>query len=234
MRRAYGPRFLDAPDEQAVLADPSVKCSPPEAGTVTATVVDPTGARARQTYYWRVRNARTRHRPESAGQVWHIQPGHPGGAYCDLGHELDPPAHHARPCSPAAGRTAAGGTSRSSGAGALRASGKAPSTPETGSGTVTTRRWRTRTTTVPRLADAAAITTVDDRWAVPRNRSRWAQLIAGYPAGWMDQGAPVVAWRRYRREAHLSPHAGRPRYEIHVTRPPLDRRRRPPDQGALF
>ncbi len=61
---------------------------------MTAPVTEPTGARARQTYYWRVRNARTRQPPASAGQTWHIQPGHPGGAYCDLGHELNPPAHH--------------------------------------------------------------------------------------------------------------------------------------------
>ncbi|WP_371792264.1 DUF6349 family protein [Streptomyces sp. NBC_01471] len=64
---------------------------------MTAPVTEPTGARARQTYYWRVRNARTSPPTASAEQAWHIHPGHPGGAYCDLGHELDPPAHHTPP-----------------------------------------------------------------------------------------------------------------------------------------
>ncbi|MFJ8953491.1 DUF6349 family protein [Streptomyces sp. NPDC102381] len=45
---------------------------------------------------------------------------------------------------------------------------------------------------------------------VAHPRSRWDQLISRYPAGWVDQGAPIVAWRRYRREAHAPPHAGRP------------------------
>ncbi|WP_374205976.1 DUF6349 family protein [Streptomyces sp. MUM 2J] len=100
---------------------------------------------------------------------------------------------------------------------------------------MTTRRWRTRTTTVSPAGRALPpITTVEDRWAVPRSRSRWAQLTSQYPAGWIDQGAPVVAWRRYRREAHAPPYTGRPRYELRVTRPPIDRGRRPTDQGALF
>ncbi|MFI1761906.1 DUF6349 family protein [Streptomyces sp. NPDC020800] len=78
------------------------------------------------------------------------------------------------------------------------------------------------------------ITTVEDRWAVPRSRSRWAQFTASYPAGWIDQGAPVVTWSRYGREAHAPPHAGRPRYELRVPRPPVGRDRHPADQGALF
>ncbi|WP_374705578.1 DUF6349 family protein [Streptomyces sp. AJS327] len=70
--------------------------------------------------------------------------------------------------------------------------------------------------------------------AVPRSRSRWAQLTARYPADWIDQGAPVVAWSRYSREAHAPPHAERPRYELRITRPSVDRGRRDADQGALF
>ncbi|MGX1483169.1 hypothetical protein RKD45_002245 [Streptomyces griseus] len=163
---------------------------------MTATVAELTGARARQTYYWRVRNARTRHRPESAGQAWHIQAGHPGGAYCDLGHGLDPPSHHAPTLLARSRPTGRRGTSRSSAAGASRASGKAPCTPATGSGTVTTRRW--------------------------------------YPPGWINQCAPVLAWSRYRREAHAPPHAGRPRYELRVSRPPSNLGHHPADQRALF
>lgn len=115
---------------------------------MTAVVAELTGARARQTYYWRVRNARTRHRPESAAQAWHIQPRHPGGAYCDLGHELDPPAHHTPTLLSRSRPTGRRGDDRSSAAGVSRASGRAPCTPATDSGMVTTRRWRTRTTTV--------------------------------------------------------------------------------------
>lgn len=78
------------------------------------------------------------------------------------------------------------------------------------------------------------ITKVEDRWSVLQSRSRWAQLTSQYPAGWIDQDAPVLTWRRYRREAHIPPHAGRPRYELRVTRPPSDWGRRPTDQGVLF
>ncbi|UNZ18198.1 hypothetical protein HC362_15255 [Streptomyces sp. 891-h] len=78
------------------------------------------------------------------------------------------------------------------------------------------------------------ITKAEDRWAVPRSRSRWTQLTAQYPAGWIDQGAPVLACRRYRREAHAPPHAGRPRYELHTPWPPSSQGKRPTDQGTLF
>lgn len=113
---------------------------------MTATVAEPSGARARQTYYWRVRNARTRHRPKTTAQAWHIQPGHPGGAYSDLGHELDPRAHHAPTLLSRSRPTGRRGRSRSSAPGVSPAGGKAPRTPEAGSGTATTTRWRTRTT----------------------------------------------------------------------------------------
>lgn len=202
---------------------------------MTTTVAEHTGARARQTYYWRVRNARTRHRPESAGQGWHIQPGHPGGAYCDLGHELDPRVHHTPTLLSRSRPTGRRGDERQFRGACLACEWEGPvhSGDEFGNGGNEAVEdahdhcfpgWRT----------LPPITTVEDRWAVPRNRSHWAQFIAWYPAGWIDQGAPVVAWRRYRREAHAPPHAGRPRYELHVTRPPNDRGRRPTDQGALF
>lgn len=202
---------------------------------MTVTVAEPTGARAWQTYYWRVRNARTPHRPESAGQVWHIRPGHPGGAYCDLGHELDPPAHHSPTLltrSQPKGRRRdeqefRGGCLSCEWEGAVHHGG--------GFGDGDNEAVEdAHDHAFPDWRTLPPITTVEDRWAVPRSPSRWAQLTAPYPAGWVDQGAPVVAWRRYRREAHLPPHAGRPRYELHVTRPPRDRRRRPADQGALF
>jgi hypothetical protein len=202
---------------------------------VTTTVAEPTGARARQTYYWRVRNARTHHPPESAGQAWHIQPGHPGGAYCDLGHELDPPVHHTPTLLSRSRPTGRRRDEQEFRGGCLACEWEGPVHSGDGFGDGDNEAvedahdhcfpgWRT----------LPPITTVEDRFAVPWSPSRWAQLTTGYPAGWIDQGAPVVAWRRHRCEAHLPPHAGRPRYELRVTRPPRDRGRRPADQGALF
>ncbi|MFJ3710351.1 DUF6349 family protein [Streptomyces sp. NPDC090053] len=202
---------------------------------MTATVAEPTGARARQTYYWRVRNARTPQSPASAGQAWHIQPGHPGGAYCDLGHEPDPPVHHTPTLLSRSWPTGRRRDEQEFRGGCLACEWEGPVHSGDGFGDGDNEAvedahdhcfpgWRT----------LPPITTVEDRWAVPRSWSRWAQLIARYPVGWENQGAPVVAWRRYRREAHAPPHAGRPRYELHVTRPPRDRGRRPADQEALF
>lgn len=202
---------------------------------MTATPAQPTGARARQTYYWRVRNARTRLRPESAGQAWHIHPGHPGGAYCDLGHELDPPEHHTPSLLSRSQPTRRRGDEQEFCGGCLACEWEGPVHRGDGFGDGDNEAvedahdhcfpgWRT----------LPPITTVEDRWTVPQSRSGWAQLTAPYPAGWVDQGAPVVAWRRHRREAHLPPHAGRPRYELRVPRPRSDRSRRPAGQEALF
>ncbi|MFJ7590293.1 DUF6349 family protein [Streptomyces sp. NPDC097617] len=202
---------------------------------MTAAVAEPTGARARQTYYWRVRNARTRQSPASAEQAWHIQPGHPGGAYCDLGQELDPPEHHTPTLLSRSRPTGRRGDEQEFCGGCLACEWEGPTYSGDGFGDGDNEAvedahdhcfpgWRT----------LPPITTVEDRWAIPRSRSRWAQLIARYPPGWIDQGAPVLAWSRYRREAHVPPHAGRPRYELRVTRPPSSRRHGPADQGALF
>jgi len=202
---------------------------------VTATVAEPTGARARQTYYWRVRNARTRHRPESAAQTWHIQPGHPGGAYSDLGHELDPPARHTPTLLSRSRPTGRRGEKQEFRGGCLACQWEGPVHCGDGFGDGDNEAVEeAHDHAFPGWRTLPPITTVEDRWAVPRSRSRWAQLTARYPADWIDQGAPVVAWSRYRREAHVPPHAGRPRYELRVTRPPSSRRHRPADQGALF
>lgn len=85
----------------------------------------------------------------------------------------------------------------------------------------------------PGWRELPPLTTVEDRWALPRDRRRWAQLTSRYPPGWLDRGAPLVAWSR-RREAHAPPHRGRPRYELRVARPPANPSNRPADQEALF
>ncbi|MFH9667414.1 DUF6349 family protein [Streptomyces globisporus] len=202
---------------------------------MTATVAQLTGARARQTYYWRVRNARTRHRPESAGQAWHIQAGHPGGAYCDLGHELDPPSHHAPTLLARSRPTDRRGDEQEFRGGCLACEWEGPVHSGDGFGDGDNEVVEdAHDHCFPGWRGLPPITTVEDRWAVPRSRSRWAQLTAQYPPGWINQCAPVLAWSRYRREAHAPPHAGRPRYELRVTRPPSNLGHHPADQRALF
>ncbi|MFB4424687.1 DUF6349 family protein [Streptomyces sp. QL37] len=202
---------------------------------MTATVAQLTGARARQTYYWRVRNARTRHRPESAGQAWHIQAGHPGGAYCDLGHELDPASHHAPTLLARSRPTGRRGDEQEFRGGCLACEWEGPVHSGNGFGDGDNEAVQdAHDHCFPGWRRLPPITTVEDRWAVPRSRSRWAQLTAQYPPGWINQCAPVLAWSRYRREAHAPPHAGRPRYELRVTRPPSNLGHHPADQRALF
>ncbi|MFI6416924.1 DUF6349 family protein [Streptomyces sp. NPDC050842] len=45
--------------------------------------------------------------------------------------------------------------------------------------------------------------------------SRWARLTALYPTGWVDEGAPILVRRGFRREAHAPPH----RYELRIEAP---------------
>ncbi|MEV1082014.1 DUF6349 family protein [Streptomyces sp. NPDC050211] len=202
---------------------------------MTTTVAEPTRARARQTYYWRVRNGRTHHPPESAGQAWHIQPGHPGGAYCDLGQELDPPVHHTPTLLSRSRPTGRRRDEQEFRGGCLACEWEGPVHSGDGFGDGDNEAvedahdhafpgWRT----LPSLIK------VQDRWELPRDQRRWAQLISLYPAGWMDQGAPLLAWSRYRGEAHAPPHRGRPRYELRIDRPPRNRTKRGTAQGALF
>ncbi len=200
---------------------------------MTATLTEPTGARARQTYYWRVRNARTRQSPASAGQVWHVQPGHPGGAYSDFGHELDPPKHHAptllsrsRP-----GRR----DEREFRGGCLSCSWEGPTHRGSGYGNGDNAAIEdAHDHAFPGWRTLPSITKVADRWDIPGDRRRWKQLTSFYPLGWVYHGAPLLVWSRYRHETHAPPHRRRPRYELRIDRPPTSRGERPTDQGALF
>lgn len=195
------------------------------------TVTEPTGARARQTYYWRVRNGRTHTSVrQNAAQTWHIRPGHPGGAYCDLGHELDPPAHHAptlltrsRPTGRRDVQEFRGGCLSCGWEGPVRR-GDGDNAAVEDAHDHAFPGWRT----------LPPITRVKDRWEIPQNQARWAQLTSRYPAGWVEQGAPLLAWNRHPRESHAAPHQGRPRYELRIDRPPRNRDEPPTDQEALF
>ncbi|MEV7090115.1 DUF6349 family protein [Streptomyces sp. NPDC093085] len=202
---------------------------------MTETTSTPTGARARQTYYWRVRNARTPRPPTSAAEEWHIRPGHPGGAYSDLGHDLSPPAHHAPTLLSRSKPTGRRGNEQEFRGGCLICHWEGPIHRGGGYGDGDNEAVEdAHDHAFPGWRTLPPITRVEDRWAVPQSRNRWAQLTSQYPEGWVDQGAPIVAWSRYRREAHVPPHAGRPRYELRIPRPPSSRDRPFPDQRALF
>ncbi|NJQ04007.1 DUF6349 family protein [Streptomyces lonarensis] len=201
---------------------------------MTATDAEPTGARARQTYYWRVRNARTRHRPESSAHRWHIQPGHPGGAYSDLGHELEPPAHHA-PTLLSRSRPKPRGHEQQFRGGCLTCAWEGPVYPGSGHGDGDNSAIEdAHDHAFPGWRELPPITRARDRRQTQRNLTRWTQLTSQYPLGWVDQGAPILVWSRHRREPHLPPHRGSPRYELRVDRPPTHRDKRATDQDSLF
>ncbi|MFD5553749.1 DUF6349 family protein [Streptomyces sp. NPDC127068] len=201
---------------------------------MTETTPQPIGARARHTYYWQVRNARTRAlQKQNPAETWHIQAGHPGGSYSDLGHDLTPPGHHtptlltrSRPGSQADDEFRGG---------CLRCDWEGP--------THRGERWSKADNTAiedahdhafPGWRTLPPITRVKERQEVPRNRRLWHQATSLYPAGWVEQGAPRLAWSRYRHEAHVPPHRGRPRYELRIDRPRSHRGKHPADQQALF
>jgi hypothetical protein len=201
---------------------------------MTPTLTEPTGARARQTYYWRVRNARTRAlASHSAAQTWHIQPGHPGGAYCDLGHELNPPAHHT-PTLLSRSRPSGLRDEQEFRGGCLSCDWEGPIHRGDGYGHGDNEAVEdAHDHAFPGWRTLPPITRVKDRWEIPQSRGRWNQLTSLYPAGWVDHGAPLLAWSRYRGEAHAPPHPGRLRYELRIDRPPSDRDKLI-GQGALF
>ncbi|MFD7580968.1 DUF6349 family protein [Kitasatospora sp. NPDC059817] len=201
---------------------------------MTAITVEPTGARARQTLYWRVRNGRTPEPTDSAPRTWHIRHGHPGGEYSDLGHELEPPKHHAPTLLTRSRRTGRREAQEFRG-GCLACGWEGSVHRGAGYGDGDNQAVEdAHDHAFPGWRELPPLTTTEDRWALPHDRARWAQLTSRYPPGWLDQGAPLVAWSRHRREAHAPPHRGRPRYELRVGRPPANPRTRHAAQEALF
>jgi hypothetical protein len=200
---------------------------------VTETTTEPTGARARQTYYWQVRNARTRTlRNQKAAETWHIQPGHSGGVYSDLGHELDPPDHHTPTL---LSRSRPGTRDDEFRGGCLHCDWEGPA--HRGD------RWGEADNSAiedahdhafPGWRTLPSITKVKDRWEIPRNQRLWNQLTALYPAGWVERGAPLLVWSRYHHEPHDPPYRGRPRYELRIDKAPTHRGGHPAEQDALF
>ncbi|MFJ8628581.1 DUF6349 family protein [Kitasatospora sp. NPDC093550] len=201
---------------------------------MTTTTAAPAGARARQTHYWRVRNGRTPEPPESAPQAWHIRSGHPGGAYSDLGQELDQPEHHAPTLLTRSRRTGRREEEEFRG-GCLSCAWEGPVHRGDGYGDGDNQAVEdAHDHAFPGWRELLPVTAVEDRRALPLDRGRWAQLTSCYPPGWLDRGAPLVVASRHRREAHAAPHRGRPRYELRVARPPVTRGKRAADQETLF
>ncbi|ATM24848.1 hypothetical protein SMD44_p20065 (plasmid) [Streptomyces alboflavus] len=192
---------------------------------------EPHGARARQNYYWRVRNHRTPLRADHACETWHIRHGHPGGAYSDLGHGLTPLEHHSptlltrRTC----GRDDdqyRGGCLACDWEGSITAGPEhaAFNTAIEDAHDHAFPDWRSLPTTSHRAAP----------WDLHRNRVVWAQITAGYPGGWVERGAPLVVWARYRADLHQPPHGRRPRYELRIPKPRRDEAFVSNVQGAFF
>ncbi len=201
---------------------------------MTATTAEPTGAQARQTHYWRLRNGRTLALTTSAPRTWHIRPGHPGGAYSDLGHELDPPEHHT-PTLLTRSRPTGRREEEEFRGGCLACDWEGPIHHGDGYGDGDNQAVEdAHDHAFPGWRELPPLTTAEYRSALPHDRRRWAQLTSGYPSGWLDRGAPLVAWSRYRHEAHAPPHHGRPRYELRIDRPTVSRNSQPADQEALF
>lgn len=197
------------------------------------TVPEPQGARARQTYYWQVRNARTRALQRvNACETWHIEAGHPGGAYCDLGHGPIPPEHHTPTLLT---RRTYGRHDDQYRGGCLSCDWEGPAHASNVYGEAENRAVDdAHDHAFPGWRDLPTITKVKDSWDLPRNRRLWQQITTLYPSGWVDHGAPLLVWARYRDEPHDPPYRGRPRYELRVDKPPQQTAPRTTDQEALF
>ncbi|MFJ8385561.1 DUF6349 family protein [Streptomyces sp. NPDC094438] len=195
------------------------------------TITEPVGARARQTYYWRVRNHRTRLPADHACETWHIRHGHPGGAYSDFGHDLTPPDHHSPTLL----------TRRTYGRNDDQYRGACLSCDWEGNVAVGTEHaafntaiedahdhafpnWRSLPVTAHRA----------EPWDPHRNQLRWAQIGTGYPRGWAEAGAPLVVWRHRRNDLHQPPYRRRPRYELRVAKPPRQPSTAAARQAELF
>ncbi|MFC1403194.1 DUF6349 family protein [Streptacidiphilus cavernicola] len=187
----------------------------------------PQGARARHTHYERARNGVLSPFGDTTGTgLWHIRAGHPGGAYSDLGHELDLPAEHTPTVLTRYDRSGRDDSSlgaclrctwegsRRSGPGALnRAVEDAHDHAFPG--------WRTLPT-LPPAADGHG------------RRRDWHAVAGCYPAGWLDRGAPVLRPAVGRGDQHRPPHAARPRYELRIVRPAGPNTDTPDGQEPLF
>ncbi|MFJ4800149.1 DUF6349 family protein [Streptomyces murinus] len=201
---------------------------------MTAISPEPAGARARQTYYWQVRNARTRAlATQCAEQTWRIQPRHPGGVYSDVGHELDPPEHHTPTVlyrsspDPRGGKEFRGACLSCDWEGAVHRGfgfGDADDVAIEDAHDHAFPDWQSLPTTAE----------IKDQRGIYRNPYKWDQLASRYPAGWAQNGAPLLVWSRNRYHRHDPPCQARPRYELRIRKPPVPQSRQPAKQEALF
>ncbi|OEV12469.1 DUF6349 family protein [Streptomyces nanshensis] len=188
------------------------------------------GAQARQTFYWRVINARSRwierHYPHR-NRVWHIVPFHPGGAYSDDDFCTWPPGR----CIPTLlqrdderGRTRYRGACLAC---TWEGAGHPPSTRRTAAnGPIEDAHdhawpgWRA----LPYAPSAA----LDE----PHGPA-WQHLAALYPPGWLSAGAPLLRPRRSPYVPHRPTYRHRPCY---LLRRPAPARRPCTEEtpGTLF
>ncbi|MFI5809171.1 DUF6349 family protein [Streptomyces sp. NPDC051561] len=175
------------------------------------TTPEPQGARARQTRYFRARNAGLRYL-----KVWHIELGHPGGEYSDVGHHLTPPDRHEPTLLT---RVLNERTDEFRGA-CLRCEWEGK--PYAGTG------WKEGANEAIEEAHDHVFPGWRDLPAMPRPKGRWDmadgqrllhQITRLYPEGWAEDGGPLLVWPAPRREPHEPPRVNHARYTIGVARP---------------
>ncbi|MEV0278562.1 DUF6349 family protein [Streptomyces sp. NPDC050610] len=196
------------------------------------TYPEPRGARTRQSYYWQVRNQRSRTRPVRgvhACETWHILHGHPGGAYSDFGHDPTPPEHHTPTLLT---RRTYGQDDDQYRGGCLACDWEGDVPPGPGHAACNAAIADAHDHAFPGWRALPITPHRGEAWDLPRNQLLWAQIAAGYPRGWAEAGAPLVVWSRHRMEPHQPPHRRRPRYELRVPKP--SRQASPAEQAELF
>ncbi|TDC12943.1 hypothetical protein E1265_28930 [Streptomyces sp. 8K308] len=185
----------------------------------TADPVEPRGAVERQHRYWRIRNARTRALQAllPAGRAWHIAPGHPGGAYSDLG---TGPGVRDRHLPTLLTRDVDDRRQEIYRGGCL---GCAWEGSEHGG-----RGWREGANQAVEDAHDHAfpswrsLPVLDLRTAASPHRAErlWRGITTRYPSGWVDAGAPALCTRPGADALHLPPSGRYPRYRLFVKKPP--------------
>ncbi|MER7043642.1 DUF6349 family protein [Streptomyces jumonjinensis] len=194
---------------------------------------EPRGARARQTYYWQVRNARHQDlRAVHACETWHIRYGHPGGAYSDLGHDTVPPSHHS-PTLLTRRMYGRPGDEYRGGCLSCLWEGR----PHTGGGSNRALNCAVEDAhdhAFPGWRDLPVVPDLKSSGSPYGSQRLWRQTADLYPADWLDRGAPRLVRARRRGDAHDPPSLSSPRYELRVASPRRQERADTGDQEVLF
>lgn len=179
----------------------------------------PRTARTRQARYWRTRMHHLH--PYPAERLWHIKPGHPGGAYADTGQDLTPPDHHAPTL-----LTREGDKLTHWRGACLACPWEGPEH--------SSRNQHDQTTVNAAIEEAHDHTHPGWR-TLPHldNEHARRNLADLYPPGWADTGAPLITRPAQHRHHHQPPTTHTPRYQLRIT--PTPQTTEPaPAQPALF